>query len=207
MHTETIVVVGAGGHGKVVCDSLLYKIDKKYIKVVDSNPKLENTELFKGLIIKALDRAMLLKNVFHVAVGNNLIRKQLFDLCLKEVATPYSIAHPSAQVSEITKLAGGSFFAALSVVSSSVEIGSGAIINHGAIIDHDCKLGNFVHIAPNATLGGGVIVGDTTLIGAGANVLPNVNIGKNVVIGAGSVVINDIPDNSKYVGVPAQKIG
>ena len=74
------------------------------------------------------------------------------------------------------------------------------------IVEHDCKLGDYVHLAPNACLGGNVTVGENTLIGIGASVIPNVVIGKNVSVGAGALVLEDIPDCAVVVGVPAKII-
>ena len=86
------------------------------------------------------------------------------------------------------------------------SIGKHTIINTNATVDHDCHLGDFVHIAPGATLCGGVKVGNGTLIGANATVLPNCKIGKNVSVGAGAVVTTDLPDNVVVAGVPAKII-
>src|SRR5690606_8201359 len=86
------------------------------------------------------------------------------------------------------------------------EIGEHCIINSGAVIEHDCKLGNFVHISPKAALAGDVKVGEGTHVGIGAMVIPGINIGKWVTIGAGAVVLKDIPDGVTTVGNPARII-
>lgn len=88
-------------------------------------------------------------------------------------------------------------------ISSNVEIGKGVKINTGANIMHDCKLGDFVTIAPNAVLLGGVIVEDGAYIGANSTILPGVKIGRNAVVGAGAVVTKDVQHNNTVVGVPA----
>lgn len=81
-----------------------------------------------------------------------------------------------------------------------------AIINSGAIIEHECRIGQFVHVAPGATLCGRVCVEDHTHIGANATILPSVHIGKHVMVGAGSVVLHNLNDRQKVAGNPARNI-
>lgn len=55
-----------------------------------------------------------------------------------------------------------------------------------------------------------VMIEDNCWIGAGVTICPGVHIGKNSVIGAGSVVLEDIPENVVAVGNPCRvlrKIG
>ena len=84
-------------------------------------------------------------------------------------------------------------------------IGEGCIINTACSIDHDCKLGNFVHVAVGAHLAGSVTVGERTWVGAGATISNNISICGECMIGAGAVVVKDIAENGTYVGVPAKK--
>jgi len=91
-------------------------------------------------------------------------------------------------------------------VSNNVSIGKGCIIYYNSIIAHDCLIGDFVEISPSVNILGRVEISSLTHIGANATILPNIKIGKNSIIGAGSVVINDIPDNVLAVGVPAKII-
>ena len=86
------------------------------------------------------------------------------------------------------------------VVQSCGCIGKHCIVNTGTSVDHECVIGDYVHISPHSTLCGNVHVGEGSWIGAGTTVLPGVKIGKWSVIGAGSVVAKDIPDGVLTVG-------
>ena len=92
------------------------------------------------------------------------------------------------------------------VINPGTHIGKGCIINTCSSVDHDCIVGDYVHIAVGSHLCGTVIVGDGTWIGAGATVSNNVSICTNCIIGAGAVVVNDIKECGTYVGVPARRI-
>ena len=49
-------------------------------------------------------------------------------------------------------------------------------------------------------------IGKNVMLSANSTIVGNIKIGDNVKIGAGSVVLNDIPENTTAVGVPAKII-
>jgi sugar O-acyltransferase (sialic acid O-acetyltransferase NeuD family) len=85
-------------------------------------------------------------------------------------------------------------------------VGNHVILNTSSSVDHDCRIGDYAHIAPGCHLGGGIIVGEGTFLGVGTSVVPGVRIGRWSVIGAGAVVTKDLQDNCTAVGVPARVI-
>lgn len=90
-------------------------------------------------------------------------------------------------------------------VLSFTEIGKGCLLNVGSSIHHESRLGDFSILAPGAIVLGRVEMGSDVYIGAGAIIKEGVIIGSGAYIGAGAVVIDDIPENSRVVGVPARK--
>lgn len=206
MTVEALLVVGAGGHAKVVIDAA---------RCAGSNVELvlaDDDECKRGLIVLGLTTmvpvAQALQGVvaFHVAVGNNTVRERISDGLAAQGLAHRTVAHLRACISAAAHIADGVFIGAQSVVGPDARIERGCIINHGAIVDHDCHLAPFAHIAPNATLGGGVRVGRNVLIGAGATIAPGVAVGDYCVVGAGSVVLKDLEAGSVHVGVPARKL-
>ena len=208
MLIERLIIIGAGGHAKVVVDTVQRAALKpEQILAADDDVNREN-RLFMGLnIVTPISKAISAGDFFHVAIGNNQVRERLHKLCLSADCQPYSIIHPQSSQAYAVELAAGVFVAAQAVVGPDASIDAGTIINHGAVVDHDCKIGCFAHIAPNATLGGGVSIGERTLVGAGATLLPGIKVAADVVIGAGAVVVNDIPEGETVVGMPARKQG
>ena len=95
---------------------------------------------------------------------------------------------------------------AVAVINSGARIGSGCIINTCSSVDHDCILGDYVHIAVGSHLCGTVIVGSQTWIGAGAIVSNNMSVCSNCMIGAGAVIVKNIEESGIYIGVPARSI-
>lgn len=103
---------------------------------------------------------------------------------------------------------------------TGIEIHPGAIIGRRFFIDHGmgvvigetCEIGDNVTIYQGVTLGGTghekgkrhPTVKDNALIATGAKVLGSITVGENSKIGGGSVVLNDVPDNSTVVGIPGR---
>ncbi len=60
-----------------------------------------------------------------------------------------TLLHPSAAISKHSVIGVGSVVMAGAVVNICAKIGAFAIINTSASIDHDCILGDFVHVSPS----------------------------------------------------------
>jgi len=200
----TLLIFGAGGHGRVLCDAALLGRSWTNIVVSDRKLPLHQDELLPGIALLTAEKASELNPMIHIAIGNNGARQKEAGFWGHERLT--SVVHPAAVVSAFASLTPGCFVAANSVVGPMAVVGMCVIVNHGAVIDHDVEVGAFSHVAPNATLGGHVKTGQRVLIGSGAVVLPSVMIGDDVIVGAGSVVHENLLASGTYAGIPARKI-
>lgn len=199
------VVVGAGGHARVVMDALLCSSANQNSYVfADDDVALHGVEMLGVAVLGASTQLIQIGTRFHVAVGANQKREMLFHRIVDVGGVPFAVTHPGAYISHFANVSEGSFVAARAVVAPASVIGVGAIINHSAVVDHDCRVGDFSHVAPGATLAGGVVLGRCVLVGAGARVLPGITIGAEAVIGAGAVVTADVPSHAKVIGVPGR---
>lgn len=205
---SALLIIGAGGHGKVVADAALETGKWNEIMFMDDAwpEKKKNGQWdIHGRVNHLADWKSRCAHAV-VAIGNNHLRMELqFKLVDAgfEIAT---IVHPSAQVSRFARLGAGCVVFANAVVNVDADVGDAGIINTAATIDHDCCLGKGVHVAPGANLGGGVTVGDFSWIGIGAAICHYISIGTDVTVGAGAVVISNILDGVTAVGSPARPI-
>ena len=196
-----MILVGIGGHAKVVLDaltgagcnpaSIVHTADDiSKVDAIFGRGELQSPEFPDTMDVED----------FHVAIGSNGARENLYDKGVARGGVGKTVIHPSAIVAPSAKIDAMTFVAAGAVVAADAEVGVGAILNHNSITDHDCVVGDFCHLAPGAVLGGGVTVGPHSLIGAGAVVLPGIEIGAHVKIGAGSVVLKPVSDNGVWIG-------
>lgn len=202
MPINSLLILGAGGHAKVVVDAARYL--NINIEIRDDNDQLQDKVIEDFKIktpIGVLDQMLL---PVHIAIGNNDVRRDWGERLLKLRKQLFTIIHPVAVIAKTSEIGDGCFIAAQAIVAPNAIIHNSCIINHGAIVDHDCDIGNWCHIAPNATLGGNVKMGENCFIGAGAVVLPGIEIADNVTVGAGAVVTKNIAPGQTVVGIPAK---
>ena len=209
MAKKKIILIGGGGHSKVVI-SILKKINNFEIAGIVDNYKADS--FISGIKIIGTDDDLkdIYKSGIHdalITVGStkdNTKRYRLFNMA-KEIGYNFPvIISPEAIVDESVKIGEGTVIMPGSIINIDSSIGKNCIINTGTIIEHDCIIENHCHIAPGVHISGGVNIGELSFIGIGGTIIQGIKIGKNVTIGAGTVVIKDIPDNVIVVGNPAK---
>ncbi|CAH6784669.1 Acetyltransferase [Vibrio chagasii] len=204
---KTCAILGASGHGKVVAEVAELNGYQEISFFDDRWPSLTAVEHW----CVSGDTNSLLANVKEydliiVAIGHNATR------CAKQRELKLAggkfgvIVHPSAVVSEYTKIGLGSVVMANAVINPFSHIGNSCIINTGSTIDHDCQLADGVHVSPGVNLAGGVEVGENSWVGIGSQIIQLVNVGCGVTIGAGSSVIKNVPNFQTVVGSPAREL-
>ena len=205
-----IVVLGAGGQSRVVCDVLAVSGRGAPQLLLDDNPSLWGTPVddvpVRGPIadIGRLLPADIAEG--FVAVGCNDDRSRLHALLKAHGLASPVLVHPAATVSRGARLSSGTIVCAGAVIGPGARVGTGVIVNTGAQVDHDCEIGDFVHLAPGSVLCGGVRVDSLALVGAGACVAPLVRIGVASVVGAGAAVVEPVADGVTVIGVPARPL-
>lgn len=205
-----IIVIGGGGHAKVVI-AMLHNLQAYevagYVDNVDKGVVCDSKWLGSDANLGDLVSGVGSHAVLGIGHPSDAATRQR----VYNMAVSYGFSFPvvnaaDAVVYEDVKLAAGSVVMSGAVVQPGSKAGLCAIINTNATVDHDCILGDFVHIAPGAVLCGGVQCGSECLIGAGAVVLPGVKIASHCIIGAGAVVISDCVESGVYAGNPARRI-
>ncbi len=201
-----LLIIGAGGHGKVIADiaSALGKWDQIAF-VDDKYPDL--TQVLDWPVIGGMEDFRNHREEYpdvFVAVGDNAIRQKITTWSEEAGFHLPTLIHPRAAVSRLAVIGAGTIINSQSAVNANATIGKGCIVNTGATVGHDCVLGDFVHVAPGASLAGETVIGDGCWIGMRSAVIEQLTVGKGVVIGAGAVVTRNIPDNKLVVGIPAK---
>lgn len=192
-----LLIIGAGGHGKVAEDiARLNGYTDVYF--LDDNlnselPVIGSTNDFSKFIDDS---------DFFIAIGNSEIRKNFFDKLKAYNASIINLIHPNATISNSATIGEGVLVAAGAFVGPSACVCNGAIVNTLSSIDHDCYLGEFSHVSAGVHTAGGTKIDSFTFVGVGSTVIKN--ICSHCFIGAGAVVVKEITEKGTYIGVPAR---
>lgn len=207
-----VIIVGAGGHARVVADALLAG-GTRVLGFTEADPDLVGTEVF-GLPVLGNDTVLMRYKPDEVMLVNGIggvgrresasTRRSTQSRLVERGWRFASVVHADAIVSPNAHLGNGVHVLARAVVQPGAFIGEGCIVNTGAIAEHDVVLGAFTHLAPGAVVCGEVEVGEDSHIGANAVVRQGLRLGASTVVGAGAAVIRDCAGLCLLVGVPAR---
>lgn len=207
-----IIIVGGGGHGRVIIDIVEKSGQFNLLGILDAQLPLGTDVLgyevlgSEGDLIKLIVERQVEGVV--IAVGDNWIRSKATSSILfaaPHIAFP-NVIHPAAQVGKSVCLGHGNVVMAGAVINSGATIGNFCILNTNCSVDHDVILGDYVSFAPNSCAGGSVVVGDYSAVCLGSNIIDRIRIGSHTVIGSGSTVLHEMPANIVAFGTPACKI-
>ncbi|MFJ7765329.1 acetyltransferase [Bacillus toyonensis] len=202
------IIVGAGGHGRVILDILIAQ-NKAVAGFIDDNEEEDVLGVYpilgkKETIVELIETRKDIK--FIIAIGDNEARKKIVQYIQDYNGQFGKAIHPSSIVSNNVKIGLGTVVMPNVIINNATNVGQHVILNTASTIDHDCNIQDFVHVSPGVNLAGDVTVGIGSHIGIGACVIPRIKIGNNVIVGAGGVVVKDIVNNVVAVGCPTKII-
>mgnify|MGYP003663020963 CR=1 FL=1 len=206
-----VILIGGGGHAGVVLE-VCRAAGVPVVGVVDDDRACPVATAADGVAwLGPVDGFVMPPGTgFLLAIGDLAARARVLaamDPALAVGLAAGAVVHPSATVSGTARLGDGVVVMAGAVVNRHAKVGMHGIVNTRAVIEHDCRVGANSHLAPGSVLGGGVWVGEGTLVGLQAGGLPGVRVGDGCVVGAGAVVVGDVADHTRVVGVPARAVG
>ncbi|EAI1509792.1 UDP-N-acetylbacillosamine N-acetyltransferase [Campylobacter coli] len=192
--TEKIYIYGASGHG-LVCADVAMSLDYKECIFLDD---------FKG---KKFEISLPKYDVF-IAIGNNEIRKKLFNQISDSGFKIVNLIHKSAIISQSVDIAedAGILIMPYVVVNARAKIEKGVILNTSSVIEHECIVGEFSHISVGAKCAGNVKIGKNCFLGINSCVLPNLSLADDSILGGGATLVKSQSEKGVFVGVPAKRM-
>lgn len=208
---KPVLIIGAGGHAKVLADALLAS-GRQVLGFVENIAKDgHQAEVLPGLLVLGTDEVLLSFAPAEVELVNGLggidcggLRRRVQAKLEADGWYFSGVCHPAAQVSPFAFVSAGVQLLACCVVQAGARVGVGSIINTAAVVEHDCTLEEYVHVAPRAVLCGDTYVGFNSHIGAGAIVRQGLTLGANTLVGAGALIVKDFDGQGTLIGVPAR---
>lgn len=201
-----LLIIGAGGHGKVVADVAETMEYYETIVFADDDENIQSCMGYPVLHGQKAEDVFLRRYDVFAAVGNSAARKRLMEEAEERGCFIPTLVHRSAVVASTAQVERGTVVMAGAVVNPDAKIGKGCILNTASSVDHDCVIGDYCHVSVGAHLAGTVKVGEHTWIGAGACVNNNIEIGSHCMIGSGAAVVKNLLQAGTYVGVPARML-
>ncbi len=203
---NNLIIIGAGGQGKVCADIALRIGNWQHVFFLDDNTCITSSMGIKVIGTTAEIPELIGSNDFFVGIGDNLIRENIYKQLQRLGVSVPVLIHPKAVIGSMVEIGSGSVVMAGAIVNCCSKIGVGCIINTGSTVDHDNIIEDFVHISPGVHTAGVVKIGERCVIGIGASVSNGITIAKNCIVGAGAVVVKSLTDAGTYIGVPAKKM-
>lgn len=203
-----LLILGAGGHGKVVADCALATGKFTELAFLDDRHPGLSTHFGCPVVgpLSAVYEAKSNYDAIALGLGDNRLRRRWCNE-LADAGFPLPpIVHPASWTSPSAALGAGTVVFAGAVVNCDARIGEAVIVNTGATVDHDCMLAAGVHLSPGVHLAGDVQIGVDSWMGIGSVAIQGCRIGRDVWIGAGAAVLGDLPDHVVAVGTPARVI-
>lgn len=204
-----VLVLGAGGHGRVVVQALR-SAGRIVAGFLDDDRARVGTQVDGCGVLGTSEDAPRLVAEFGAAlivgIGDNAQRAKR-QRGFEAGGLPLTVAiDHSAVVAPEVEIGAGSVILPGAVVNTGSRLGAGCVVNTSASLDHDTVLGDYVHLSPGVITSGGVSVGGYAWLGAGAIVMPGLNVGERAVVGAGALVREDVEPGATVVGVPARPL-
>jgi UDP-perosamine 4-acetyltransferase len=201
------LIVGAGGHARVVASLLMKQPDIEVVGVVDRTNQHMGERVGNFYIVTSFDDLSLWydRDIHYaaIALGNVQERAEAF-ATLKQIGFKVvSAIHRSSIIEDDVELGEGVTICAGVILATQTKIGKNVLINTGTVIDHESVIGDHSHVAPGCRIAGRVCIGERTFMGIGVTVKEKLRIGSRCTIGAGAVVLSSIPDDSIAYGVTA----
>ena len=204
-----IVILGAGGMGRETYEVIqdTFKDNSEYrIKgfLSDVLDILDDFEGYPPLLGTIKDYEVQPNDRFILAIGDVAGRRRIAESILERGGEFMTLISNLAKVDCTAQIGRGVIVFPFSHIGANTKIGDFCLMNLHAIVGHDSILGNFTEVCSFSVLGGATQTGEECFFAMQTATGPKVKLGNRVILSLGSVITEDVEDNSFVVGVPGR---
>lgn len=205
------LIIGAGKVGRLVADVVRRIPELECVGFLDRDPSLLGKKFYGVPVLGGDDQMEKLRDQVQgvlPVIGDLQTRLTMFQKSRRLGYKLVNVIAPSVVMASDVRLGEGIFISYGSILLTNVEVGDFTLIGTGVNILHDTVIGCNCVIGGGTTIGSSATVGSNVSFGVGVTVASDgKRIGNNVKIGAGSVILNNVPDNAFVLGNPARAVG
>ena len=204
-----IVILGAGGMGRETYEVIqdTFKDNSEYrVKgfLSDVLDILDGFEGYPPLLGTIKDYEVQPNDRFILAIGDVAGRRRIAENILERGGEFMTLISNLAKVDRTAQIGRGVIVFPFSHIGANTKIGDFCLMNLHAIVGHDSILGNFTEVCSFSVLGGATQTGEECFFAMQTATAPKVKIGNRVIFSLGSVITEDVEDNSFIIGVPGK---
>lgn len=208
---KNLIILGARGFGREVYDLAKYSIGYGTEFIIKGFLD-DNKEALKGfsgypVILESVENYSIQENdTFICALGSIKWVDYYSKIIISKGGNFMNLIHKKAVLKQNVKLGNGIIIGQGSLISVDVAIGNFCQILSYCVLGHDVVVGNYCRIGEYVFIGGFTQIKDNVFVAVRSTLLDRIVVGSNSVIGVGSVVIQNVKENTSVFGVPAKKI-
>jgi sugar O-acyltransferase (sialic acid O-acetyltransferase NeuD family) len=184
-----LLIIGAGGHGKVVAEAA--ELDERFGNIMFLDDRIDAVRVLGHVIIGKLQEYEKFAKQYEYAIVCIGVNEKRMEITQKLLEAGYKvpvIIHPKASVSKYSDIGDGSVILAGAVVNTNANIGMACIININSSVDHESIIDDGVHVCSGAVVRSGCRIGELSCIGAGAVVNSGIILKEKSILQAGMVI-------------------
>lgn len=187
MAKTTLLVLGAGGHGRSVAEAASLSGLFEVVGFLDDALPVGHSVMghpVLGLLASWGLQAQVAQQAI-VAIGNNALRAKLIEQLQQTGMALATVVHPKAFVSPSATVGSATVIMAGAMIGTEAQLGLGTIVNTGAVVDHHAQVQDFGHLGVNACMAGGSILGRGAWMQAGSALGYGIHIPDGMVLNPG----------------------
>jgi sugar O-acyltransferase (sialic acid O-acetyltransferase NeuD family) len=208
---STLVVVAASGLAReaLAVGGVLDRHDR--VVVLDDDARRWGGELAGQPVLEGGFKRVpeLRDSLFLVCAGSGRTRRSLVARLTELGVGPHryaSVRHPAVEVPSGCLVGEGSILLANVTLTADVRVGRHVVAMPGVTLTHDVVVQDFATLCSGVALGGEVVVHEAAYLGMNSSVRERTMVGREAVLGMGAALLEDLPDQETWVGVPARPV-